>query len=422
MEKTLILQNPQWNGGPFNGLYRRSLMDNLVKKQALPHIQILTGVRRCGKSTLFKLLINNLIEGGVNPKSILNVNLDAPMFIPMWSDASQIAKIIEKAETLTGEKVEYLFLDEIQQVENWEIYVKTAYDSQIFKKIYITGSNSNMLQSRFAAMLSGRYFENEVRPFSIKECLSTINVNTFFDAYSNTPSVLRCINQLMNMGSFPEIVLSNADNDIKDELLHSYFESIVQKDCIVYNSVRDSHLFYRTTNYLLQNVGRRFSPQQLAKVLKSNENTMSSYLNYLCDSYICYDIRNFSFSQKETKRSDHKCYCVDNGIMAANTFRYTADRGSFFENLVFNELKNKGFIDISFDGTTGECDFIASKDGSFHAFQVCYELNDNNRTRELGGFSSTEAPIKTKTIITYNQKEKVGDVNIVPIWEWALSN
>lgn len=422
MEKTLILQNPQWNGGPFNGLYRRSLMDNLVKKQALPHIQILTGVRRCGKSTLFKLLINNLIEGGVNPKSILNVNLDAPMFIPMWSDASQIAKIIEKAETLTGEKVEYLFLDEIQQVENWEIYVKTAYDSQIFKKIYITGSNSNMLQSRFAAMLSGRYFENEVRPFSIKECLSTINVNTFFDAYSNTPSVLRCINQLMNMGSFPEIVLSNADNDIKDELLHSYFESIVQKDCIVYNSVRDSHLFYRTTNYLLQNVGRRFSPQQLAKVLKSNENTMSSYLNYLCDSYICYDIRNFSFSQKETKRSDHKCYCVDNGIMAANTFRYTADRGSFFENLVFNELKNKGFIDISFDGTTGECDFIASKDGSFHAFQVCYELNDNNRTRELGGFSSTEAPIKTKTIITYNQKEKVGDVNIVPIWEWALSD
>lgn len=422
MEKTLILQNPQWNGGPFNGLYRRSLMDNLVKKQALPHIQILTGVRRCGKSTLFKLLINNLIEGGVNPKSILNVNLDAPMFIPMWSDASQIAKIIEKAETLTGEKVEYLFLDEIQQVENWEIYVKTAYDSQIFKKIYITGSNSNMLQSRFAAMLSGRYFENEVRPFSIKECLSTINVNTFFDAYSNTPSVLRCINQLMNMGAFPEIVLSNADNDIKDELLHSYFESIVQKDCIVYNSVRDSHLFYRTTNYLLQNVGRRFSPQQLAKVLKSNENTMSSYLNYLCDSYICYDIRNFSFSQKETKRSDHKCYCVDNGIMAANTFRYTADRGSFFENLVFNELKNKGFIDISFDGTTGECDFIASKDGSFHAFQVCYELNDNNRTRELGGFSSTEAPIKTKTIITYNQKEKVGDVNIVPIWEWALSN
>ena len=275
MEKTLILQNPHWEGKTYAGLYRRQLMDNLLQKKTLPHVQILTGVRRCGKSTLFKLLINDLIEDGVSPKSILNINLDAPMFIPFWHDVSQIRLIIERAEALTGEKVEYLFLDEVQQMENWEVFVKSAYDSKEFRKIYVTGSNSNMLQSRFAAMLSGRYFENEVRPFSLRECLGTIGVCSLLDAYQRMPEVLRLINGCMAFGSFPEIVLSGLDDVLKQELLHSYFESIVQKDCIVYNSIRDSQLFYKTVNYLLRNAGNRFSPQQLAKAMNSNENTIS---------------------------------------------------------------------------------------------------------------------------------------------------
>ena len=420
MEKTLILQNPHWNGKPFKGLYHRTLMKNLLKKKDLPHIQILTGVRRCGKSTLFKLLINDLMADGISPKSILNINLDAPMFIPMWNDASQIMRIVEMAESLTGTKIEYLFLDEVQQLGNWEIFVKTAYDSQLFRKIYITGSNSNMLQSKFSALLSGRYFENRVRPFSVTECLSALDIRSVLDAYQNMPKVLKCMNKLMKFGTFPEIVLSKVGDDIKQELLHSYFDSIVQKDCIVYNSIRDSQMFYKTVNYLLQNIGNRFSPQQLSKALNSNENTLSTYIQYLCDSYICTDIRNFSFSQKETKRSDHKCYCVDNGMMYANTFRYTADTGRFFENLVFNELINKGYENISFDNTKGECDFIASKDGTIHAFQACHELTDYNKLRELNGFSVPQAHIQTKTLITFNQKEQVEDIEIIPLWEWAL--
>ena len=391
MEKTLILQNPHWEGKAYAGLYRRQLMDNLLQKKMLPHVQILTGVRRCGKSTLFKLLINDLIEDGVSPKSILNINLDAPMFIPFWHDVSQIRLIVERAEALTGEKVEYLFLDEVQQMENWEVFVKSAYDSKEFRKIYVTGSNSNMLQSKFAAMLSGRYFENEVRPFSLRECLGTIGVHSLLDAYQRMPEVLRLINDCMAFGSFPEIVLSGLDDVLKQELLHSYFESIVQKDCIVYNSIRDSQLFYKTVNYLLRNVGNRFSPQQLAKAMNSNENTMTAYLQYLCESYIC-----------------------------ANTFRYSPDTGSFFENLVFNELRNKGYAPISFDNSKGECDFIASRNGALHAFQACYELTDSNRGREFSGFSAIKASLASKVIITYNQKLEENNVRVIPLWEWAL--
>lgn len=397
-------------------------MQNLLKKQAMPHIQILTGVRRCGKSTVFKLLINDLMSSGVNPKSILIVNMDAPVFIPYWDDAQRIRQITETAERITGTKVKYLFLDEIQQVKDWEVFVKAAYDSQTFNKIYVTGSNSNLLQNRFSSMLSGRYFANEVRPFSITEALATIGVHSLLDAYQKTPQVLRLVSGIIRNGTFPEIVLGKMDDSVRQELLHSYFESIVQKDCILYNSIRDPHLFYKTTNYLLQNAGNRFSLQQLGKAMDSNENTMSSYLNFLCDSYICKDIRNFSFSQKETKRSEHKCYCIDNGLMTANSIRFTPDSGRFFENVVFNELINKGYQNLSFDNSKGECDFIAWKDGEAHAFQVCYELNDANRKREFGGFAALQTSVKSKTVITFNQKEQEDNIQVIPLWEWVLEN
>lgn len=422
MEQTLVQQNTQWQGKKFKELTDRTIMQNLLKKQAMPHIQILTGVRRCGKSTVFKLLINDLMSSGVNPKSILIVNMDAPVFIPYWDDAQRIRQITETAERLTGTKVKYLFLDEIQQVKDWEVFVKAAYDSQTFNKIYVTGSNSNLLQNRFSSMLSGRYFANEVRPFSIAETLATIGVHSLLDAYQKTPQVLRLVSGIIRNGTFPEIVLGKMDDSVRQELLHSYFESIVQKDCILYNSIRDPHLFYKTTNYLLQNAGNRFSLQQLGKAMDSNENTMGSYLNFLCDSYICKDIRNFSFSQKETKRSEHKCYCIDNGLMTANSIRFTPDSGRFFENVVFNELINKGYQNLSFDNSKGECDFIAWKDGEAHAFQVCYELNDANRKRELGGFAALQASVKSKTVITFNQKEQEDDIQVIPLWEWGVEN
>lgn len=420
MEKTLVQQNSQWNGVPFKGLADRSLMQNLVQKQELPHIQILTGIRRCGKSTIFKLLMNNLLESGVSPKSILNINLDAPVFIPLWENAQSLRQVIETAERLTGEKVHYLFLDEVQQLKGWELFVKAAYDAATFRKIYITGSNSNLLNNSFSSLLSGRYFANEVRPFSLAEVFATIGVKTVLEGYQHLPQVLNLVSSVIKHGCFPEIVLGKMNDDIKQELLHSYFDSIVQKDCIMYNAIRDPHLFYRCVNYLLQNVGNRFSLQQLGKSLGSNENTMRGYLEYLCDSYICSDIRNFSFSQKETKRSDHKCYSIDNGLMQANTQRFSPDSGRFMENLVFNELINKGYENISFDNNKGECDFLAIKGDGIHAFQVCYELTDQNRERELKGFSITQLNLASRTLITFNQKEQIGDVCILPLWEWVL--
>ena len=361
MEKTLIRQNAQWNGKMFDHLCPRDIMDNLLKKKTMRHVQILTGVRRCGKSTVFKLLINDLLQSGVSGKSILVLNLDDPQFIPFWDDSSKLFGVIENAERLTGEKVKYLFLDEVQHLCDWEIFIKSAYDTEIFEKIYITGSNSQLLQNRFSALLSGRYFENEVRPFSVREVFRSQGITTLLDCYTQTPKVLRIMDNVLSTGCFPEIVLGDADEDIKQELLKSYFESIVQKDCIVYSGIRDTHLFFRLVSYLMQNMGSRFSIPAVGKALKSNENTVASYLNFLCDSYICVDVRNFSYSLKETSRSQHKCYFIDNGLVSANVFRYSPQSGSALENLVYNELRNKGYMNISFDNSKTECDFLAYK-------------------------------------------------------------
>ncbi|MFR4462938.1 MAG: DUF4143 domain-containing protein, partial [Bacteroides xylanisolvens] len=148
---------------------------------------------------------------------------------------------------------------------------------------------------------------------------------------------------------------------------------------------------------------------------------VASYLNFLCDSYICVDVRNFSYSLKETSRSQHKCYFIDNGLVSANVFRYSPQSGSALENLVYNELRNKGYMNISFDNSKTECDFLAYKNGKAYGFQVCYELNDMNLKRELYGFELENVMLEKKILLTYNQKETYGDIEVVPFWEWVMS-
>ena len=139
----------------------------------------------------------------------------------------------------------------------------------------------------------------------------------------------------------------------------------------------------------------------------------------MCDSYICTDVRNFSYSLKETSRSQHKCYFIDNGLVSANVFRYSPQSGSALENLAYNELKNKHYENISFDNSKTECDFIAYKQGKAYGFQVCYELNEANLKRELNRFELENVMLERKILLTYNQKETYGDVSVVPFWEWA---
>ncbi|MDO9153146.1 MAG: ATP-binding protein [Paludibacter sp.] len=417
LEKVILSQNAHWTNNEYESLEYRSEIDGLLKKNELPHIQVLTGIRRSGKSSIFKLIINHLMKT-VSPKNILFLNMDDPVYSFVWSDSSQLYNIIETAEKLSETKIHYLFLDEIQSVKQWERFVKSAYDAQIYKKIYVTGSNSSLLKNDFSILLSGRYFANSIQPYSLMEVLKINGIETEIDKIEKKPTLLKVLDDCVEWGSFPEI-LQIKDATIRRELLKNYFDSIVFKDCISYHQIRDVMLFKQMILYILSNIGNLYSFNSLAKALNSNENTIKTYLEILQDSFIVEMVQNFSYSTKTNARSASKIYCADNGLITALSFRFSENRGRMFENFVFNELRKKGYDEIYFSNQDGECDFIVKKPDGFHAFQVCTEITPENKARELNGFKQIAKKIQlnSKHIVTFNQQYNEGDINIIPVWK-----
>jgi len=418
MEQTIINQNPHWTGKKYPNLQQRTVFKSLQTIMQTKHIQILTGIRRSGKSSLFAMLINELLEES-KPKSILKLNLDNPLFFEIWDNPASLYKLIETAEKITGEKIKYLFLDEVQVVSDWEIFVKSVYDTETFKKIFVTGSNSSFLQNEHSSFLSGRYLENAVFPYSFSEILKHNDIYTYFDLVSNTPKILQLLDVCLEWGCFPEII-STKNKEIKTNLLNSYFDSIIMKDCISRYQIADIATFKRILLYTISNIGAVFSYKSLATAVGTNENTTKKYINILDDSYIINDVSNFAFSLKENVRNSHKLYVADNGIINAVSYRFWNNKSKLFENFVFNELQKQQYDEITFANNNGECDFVVKKGFEYQAIQVCYELTPENSKREFGGFDAIEKEIKLskKTIITYNQEQQEKDVEVVPAWKY----
>jgi len=418
MEQTIISQNPHWTGKKYSNLLQRKVFESLKTNLQTRHIQILTGIRRSGKSSLFAMLINELMKEN-KPESILKLHLDNPLFFEIWDHPASIYSLIQTAEKITGEKIEYLFLDEVQVVDKWETFVKSVYDTETFKKIFVTGSNSSFLQNEHSTFLSGRYLANSVFPYSFAEILNQNDINSYFDLASNIPKALQLFDKCLEWGCFPEIV-STKSEEIKTSLLSSYFDSIIMKDCISRYQIADIATFKKLLLYSISNIGSVFSYKSLGTAVGTNENTAKKYINILNDSYIISDVSNFAFSLKENVRNSHKLYAADNGIINAVSYRFWDNKAKLFENFVFNELQKQQFDEITFANNNGECDFVAKKGLEYQAIQVCYELTPENNKRELGGFATIEENVKVskKTIITYNQELQDNNVTVIPAWKY----
>jgi predicted AAA+ superfamily ATPase len=418
MEDIIIQQNPHWEGKKYRGLMQRAVMNDLLRKLETRHIQVLTGIRRCGKSSVFQLLINELMKTD-NPKSILTLNMDDPMFYLIWENSAAFYSLVETAEKITGEKVQYLFLDEVQSVTRWENFVKSAYDSNLFKKIFVTGSNSSLLDTEYSTLLSGRYFVDKISPYSLKELFVNSEIIDYYTLIKKKVTALQIIDECLEWGCFPEI---GKIKDVKNrsELLKNYFDSIVLKDCVARHKISDIALFKKMLLYLMSNIGAVFSYNRLGKAVESNENTVKKYLNIFADCYIVSDVSNFSFSQSAAKRNIHKLYSVDNGITNAVSYRFWDNKAKLYENFVFNELQKQQHEEITFANAGGECDFVIKNGFEYQAIQVCYELTPENQTRETGGFVKIEKETKLsrKTIITYNQEQTIGDIEVTPVWKY----
>lgn len=412
MEKVILSQNKHWNK-PYAELYERDIFPSLVKKLEVKHIQVLQGIRRSGKSTLFKLLINHLsLE--IDPQEILYVNLDDPFFIPYSDDAAKLHDVIQTAQKLTQKNITYLFLDEVQAMNGWERYVKSVYDNEAFKKIFITGSNSSLLNGDLATLLTGRYLSTKVYPLSLKEILKINDITTYMQLVEHSPKVLNIVDNMVKYGSFVEIV--DNKEEFRREILSAYYDTILLKDCVTNNAIRDVKSFKELSYYLLSNVTSLYSYNSLAKAIDINDKSAKEYVSYLENSYLIDEIKHYSYSLKEQNHSKKKIYANDNGFLSFS-YSFSENRGKMLENLVYTELIKAGY-EVYFYNKNFECDFIAIQDGKTIAIQVCYELHDQNRKREIGGLAKLPFEVDSKYIITYNQSDTSDSVKIVAFWEY----
>lgn len=412
MNKVLILQNKHWESS-YKNIYSRDIFNKLLNNLQTKHIQVLQGIRRSGKSTLFKLLINHL-SCTVDPKEILYVNLDDPFFIKYSNDPTCFYEVIQNAQKLTNKNIKYLFLDEIQAINGWERYVKSAYDSQEFQKIFITGSNSTLLNNDLATLLSGRYISCNVYPLSFKEILKINEIDSYLELNKNLPKVLNIVDSMMKYGSFVEVY--DAADEFKRDILKTYYETVLLKDCVSNNQIRDIKSFKELSFYALTNLTSLYSYSSIAKALNINDKSAKEYISYLEDSYLFYELKLYSYSLKEQQNNKKKLYVSDNGFMELG-FNFSSNFGKLLENLVFSELLKANY-EIYYYNKNFECDFIAKKDDKTIAIQVCYELNDQNRKRELNGLLKLPVQTDEKYIITYNQNDRIEDINITSFWEF----
>jgi uncharacterized protein len=209
-EHTLVEQNPHWRSKRYEHALMRQNDKMAIHDLKLEEIQVITGIRRSGKSALLYTLMNHLAQQ-LDPKSILYINFDDPNCTDVYQNVKLLHDIIITAEKLTNQPIQYLFLDEIQNVFQWEKYVKSVYDSKRFKKIVVTGSNADLLNSDYATLLSGRYLETRLFPLSFHEILLNHQIDSPLECIKQKPRVLSLLDTLLNFGSFPRIIMLKSE-------------------------------------------------------------------------------------------------------------------------------------------------------------------------------------------------------------------
>lgn len=418
IEQTLIEQNPHWDGSSYHHAFTRLHDKVALADLALNEIQIVTGIRRCGKSTLLQTLINHLMQQ-VDAKSLLYINFDDPNYLEMCSNPSSLYSIVTTSEKLTESSVNYLFLDEVQNLASWEKYVKSVYDSKRFKKIIVTGSNADLLVGNYATLLSGRYVETRVYPLNFQELLLNNAITDRLQLIKQKPKTLALLDLMLNFGGFPRIH-DLSDHVERRKLLKSYYETLLLKDCISNHAVRDIKAFINLAHYLINQTANLYSYNSLGKIIGSNETTIHNFIQILENAYFIEELKSFSYSLKAQTKAKKKIYCIDNGLITATTFKFSNNYGKLLENLIYSELKKQD-KKVYFYNEAIECDFIVHDENPL-AIQSCYEFTADNRTRELNGLvkAMEKFSIPQGLIITYDYEENFSDrIKILPFWKWA---
>lgn len=390
------------------GIDTKKIKNNLIK--------IIAGPRRAGKSFFAIHLLSKIGSLGY-------VNFDDERLVEL-KDYDEIINIINSIYN----KPEYLLLDEIQNLNRWELFVNRLQRQDY--NLVITGSNSRLLSRELATHLTGRHLPINILPFSFKEFLK-------LDERELTESETKeKLYFYLTFGGYPEPSLKSLDYR---DYLSTLFNSIVYKDIVKRFKVRFPQSIEDLANYLISNLTREFSYNTLSKITKCKSvHTIEKYLDYLEESFILFKLNKFSFKIREQISSNKKVYCIDNGFIHAKAFKFSPDFGRLYENVVAIELKKleinqRANIYYWKNSQAEEVDFIVKEGPNVtQLIQVCYNLDDiKTREREIRALLKAGKELKCKKLIVvtenYESEENAewfgikGKIRFIPLWKWLIS-
>ncbi|MDD3083872.1 MAG: ATP-binding protein [Candidatus ainarchaeum sp.] len=384
-----------------------------VETEALENIKdqrilVITGMRRVGKSTLLKQIMEKT-------KYFAYVNFEDEIFLQF--KAEEFEKLNQALLEEYG-KINTYFFDEIQNIPKWEAFVRKLQDNN--KKIILTGSNASLLSKELGTKLTGRYKQIEVYPFSFNEFLTYTNQEKETITTEEKAKITNNLKKYILLGGLPEYLEQN-DKDY----LNLLFENIIYRDIVSRYGIRKQKALKELIQLLAQNNTKTITYNSLKNSIKlSNADTVREYIEYLENSYLFFTLNKFAYSVKKQLNMPKKIFIIDNAF--TDKLLFSQDLGRKLENLIFIELIRRK-KQLFFLQEKGECDFIIKNNAQISdAIQVCYELKEENKNREINGLKEAMEKFKLKkgTIITLDQEETIKEnekiIEIVPAWKWLL--
>ncbi len=363
-------------------IVRTEYLEELKRWKDKDLIKVVTGIRRCGKSTLFDLFIDYLKHSGIKEGQIIKINLE---------DADYDFKTYKELYDYVNKKIKtndnyYVFLDEVQNVDKFE----KAVDSLYIKKnvdVYITGSNAYLLSSELATLLSGRYIEIKMLPLSFSEYVSAFDSNNYQQLF---------LEYLKNGGMPGNIsILKTNPNDI-DKYLDGIFSTIVYKDIMIKNNITDKILLESILKYIFDSIGSPISAKKISdtltsKGLSTSNHTVENYINAFIESFLIYKAKRFDIKGKNLLARDYKYYAVDQGLRSYLLGKKAdSDMGHILENIVYLELLRRGYKVYVGKVDELEVDFVAENREGLKYFQVALTTRDDRiLQRELRSLQKT---------------------------------
>jgi predicted AAA+ superfamily ATPase len=378
-------------------------------------VVVISGIRRCGKSTLLQAI------RAKNKEQDYYINFDDDRLIQFKVEDFQL--LLELFGERYGKQTTFYF-DEVQNISGWERFVRRLHDYG--NKVYITGSNASMLSKELGTHLTGRYQQVELYPFSFLEylTLNQIELSSLDRFNTDDKALLKALfNDYFKLGGFPAFLKSK-----HPEYLKSLYESVLYRDVMVRNGITNEQELLELMFFVTSNTSKLISYNSLSKVIGvKNATTVKQYLGFLQDAYMLSLVSKYDTSVKKQLHNPKKVYGIDLGLMRQLSFQHSENQGRLLENLVFLELKRQS-KSVYYHHHKGECDFVIKEKNSItEAIQVCWSLDeDHTKQREISGLmeAMTAYQLKEGLILTEDENDRleISDkiITIMPVWLWLL--